>query len=76
MATRNWQLSIDPDKRVSVGTISLPGKPEFPALDAKTGLLYQNLNDTNAVAAINLAQSSVVGQWPLAPCEGPIRNGD
>ena len=62
---------IDPDKRVSVGTISLPGKPEFPALDAKTGLLYQNLNDTNAVAAINLAQRSVVGQWPLAPCEGP-----
>jgi DNA-binding beta-propeller fold protein YncE len=62
---------IDPDKRASVGTISLPGKPEFPAIDAKTGLLYQNLNDTNAVAAVNLAQRSVVGQWPLAPCEGP-----
>ena len=62
---------IDPDKRVSLGTISLPGKPEFPALDAKTGLLYQNLNDINAVAAINLAQRSVAGQWPLAPCEGP-----
>jgi DNA-binding beta-propeller fold protein YncE len=62
---------IDPDKRASVGTISLPGKPEFPAIDAKTGLLYQNLNDINSVAAIDLSQRSVVGQWPLAPCEGP-----
>jgi DNA-binding beta-propeller fold protein YncE len=62
---------IDPDKRVSIGTISLPGKPEFPAIDAKTGLLYQNLNDINSVAAINLAQKSIVGQWSLAPCEGP-----
>jgi DNA-binding beta-propeller fold protein YncE len=62
---------IDPDKRASVGTISLPGKPEFPAIDAKTGLLYQNLNDVNSVAAINLAQKSVTGQWSLAPCEGP-----
>ena len=62
---------IDPKKRAVAGTIALPGKPEFPAFDSKTGLLYQNLNDINAVAAINLAQKSVVGQWPLAPCEGP-----
>jgi DNA-binding beta-propeller fold protein YncE len=62
---------IDPKKRTIAGTISLPGKPEYPALDSKTGLLYQNLTDVSTVAAINLAQKSVVGQWPLAPCEGP-----
>jgi DNA-binding beta-propeller fold protein YncE len=62
---------IDPDRRAVVGTISLPGKPEYPALDSKTGLLYQNLTDISAVVAINLAQKSIVGQWSLAPCEGP-----
>jgi DNA-binding beta-propeller fold protein YncE len=62
---------IDPQKRTVAATISLPGKPEYPALDSKTGLLYQNLADVSIVAAISLAQKSVVGQWPLAPCEGP-----
>jgi DNA-binding beta-propeller fold protein YncE len=52
---------IDPEKRVTVGIIHLPGKPEFSALDPQTGLLYQNLEDINSIA----------GQWSLAPCEGP-----
>jgi DNA-binding beta-propeller fold protein YncE len=62
---------IDPNKRQTVGTISLPGKPEFGALDPQTGLFYQNLQDVGSIAAINLGQRSVVGQWSLAPCEGP-----
>lgn len=62
---------IDPDTHTTVGTIALEAKPEYPALDVHTGLLYQNLTDTNMVAAINLAQRSVVGKWSLAPCEGP-----
>ena len=62
---------IDPEKRVTVGTILLPGKPEFPALDSRTGLLYQNLEDINSLAAIDLRKRVIVGKWPLAPCEGP-----
>ena len=62
---------IDPVKRTIVGAIKLPGKPEFPALDPKTGLLYQNLEDINSIAAIDLGKRSVVGQWSIAPCEGP-----
>jgi DNA-binding beta-propeller fold protein YncE len=62
---------IDPVKRVTVGAIPLPGKPEFPALDAHTGLLYQNLEDISSIAAIDVGKRSVVGQWSLAPCEGP-----
>lgn len=54
-----------------VGTIQLPGKPEFPSLDSRTGLLFQNLEDTNEVAAIDVGKRSVVAQWPLAPCKGP-----
>lgn len=62
---------IDPDKRVTVGKVSLGGKPEFEAVDLKTGLLYQNLEDISSVAAIDLRKRSVVGRWPLAPCQGP-----
>jgi hypothetical protein len=62
---------INPVKRVTVGAIPLPGKPEFPALDQQTGLLYQNLEDINSLAAVDLGKQSVVGQWSLAPCEGP-----
>jgi len=62
---------IDPDKRETVGIIKLGGKPEFPAIDSQDGLLYQNLNDTDSVVALDLVTRSVVGRWPLTPCEGP-----
>jgi DNA-binding beta-propeller fold protein YncE len=62
---------IDPEKRITVGIIRLPGNPEFAALDTSTGLLYQNVKDLNSIVAIDLGKRSLVGQWPLAPCEGP-----
>ena len=62
---------IDPEKRVTVGIIHLPGKPEFSASDPQTGLLYQNLEDINSIVAIDLSKRSIAGQWSLAPCEGP-----
>jgi DNA-binding beta-propeller fold protein YncE len=62
---------IDPEKRATVGTIQLFGKPEFPAVDSLSGLLFQNLKDTNEVTAIDVGHRSVVGQWPLTPCVGP-----
>jgi len=62
---------IDPVNRTIVGAIKLPGKPEFPALDQKTGLLYQNLEDINSIVAIDLDKRSIVAQWSIAPCEGP-----
>jgi DNA-binding beta-propeller fold protein YncE len=62
---------IDPEKRTTVGTVLLPGRPEFPAVDSQTGFLYQNLEDIDSIAAIDLSERVVVGQWALAPCEGP-----
>jgi DNA-binding beta-propeller fold protein YncE len=62
---------IDPEKRATVGTIALPGRPEFAALDSRTGLLYQNLKDIDSMVAIDVARRSIVGQWSLHPCEGP-----
>src|SRR5258708_8532479 len=49
---------IDPVTQTTVGTIALEAKPEYPALDARTGLLYQNLNHTNMDPAVNLPQKS------------------
>jgi DNA-binding beta-propeller fold protein YncE len=62
---------IDPEKRMTVGSVPLPGKPEFPAMDSQTGVLYQNLEDINSIVAVDLAKRAVIGQWSLAPCEGP-----
>jgi len=62
---------IDPEKRMTVGTVSLPGRPEFPALDSQTGILYQNLEDIDSMVAVDLGKRVVIGQWSLAPCEGP-----
>jgi DNA-binding beta-propeller fold protein YncE len=62
---------IDPEKRMTVGTVPLPGRPEFPALDSHTGVLYQNLEDINSIVAVDLGKREKIGQWSLAPCEGP-----
>ncbi len=62
---------IDPAKLQTVGTIPLGGEPEYPVADVQHGLIYQNLHDTNEVAAVDLKTGSVVGRWSLAPCVGP-----
>jgi DNA-binding beta-propeller fold protein YncE len=62
---------IDPEKRITVGTVALPGRPEFLAWDFQTGALYQNLEDINSIVAVDLGRREVIGQWSLAPCEGP-----
>src|SRR6267378_7542274 len=62
---------IDPDRRSTIAAISLGAEPEYAAIDSLGGLLYQNLKDTNSVAAVDLTKRAVVGQWPLASCEGP-----
>jgi DNA-binding beta-propeller fold protein YncE len=53
-----------------VGTVSLPGKPEFAVSDGR-GTIFANLEDKSLLVAIDLATLKVVRQWPLAPCESP-----
>jgi DNA-binding beta-propeller fold protein YncE len=62
---------IDPATQTDVGTIALGGKPEFAAFDPQTRLIYQNLEDGDAVAAVDVARRAVVDRWSLAPCQGP-----
>ena len=55
-----------------INTISLAGKPEFPALDGK-GNLYVNIEDKSILSHINTKTLKVEHQWPLAP--GAERSG-
>jgi DNA-binding beta-propeller fold protein YncE len=62
---------IDPQTRQKTGTIALGGKPEFAAYDPQTQLVYQNLEDANGVALVDVAKRTVVDRWSLAPCQSP-----
>jgi DNA-binding beta-propeller fold protein YncE len=52
------------------GTVTLEGKPEFPAPDGK-GHVYVNIEDKSEVMDIDAKGLTVVHKWPLAPCEEP-----
>ncbi len=53
-----------------VGTISLSGKPEEPALDGRGNMLV-NIEDKSVIQEFDVKTLAVKGSWPLAPCEGP-----
>ncbi|HEY3383362.1 MAG TPA: YncE family protein [Vicinamibacterales bacterium] len=50
-------------------TIPLAGKPEFAVVDIKAGRIYNNIEDTNSVVAIDTTTHAVVNTWPIAPGE-------
>jgi len=50
-------------------TIPLPGKPEFAVFDEEAGRIYNNIEDTSQLVAIDPASHSVVATWPIAPGE-------
>jgi DNA-binding beta-propeller fold protein YncE len=52
------------------GTIPLGGKPEFAVSDGK-GRVYDNIEDTSEIVAIDSKTMEVVKRWPLAPCTEP-----
>lgn len=62
---------IDPVRQVVTATIALGGKAGFPVFDSMSGMLFQNLEDTNEIVALDLGKRAIAGRWPLAGCEGP-----
>jgi DNA-binding beta-propeller fold protein YncE len=50
-----------------VATIALGGKPETAMADATLGRIYNNIEDTNEVVAIDMKSHDVVARWPIAP---------
>jgi DNA-binding beta-propeller fold protein YncE len=61
---------VDAEKGTLAGTVTLEGKPEFPAPDGK-GHVYVNIEDKSEVMDIDAKALAVVHKWPLAPCEEP-----
>lgn len=61
---------IDTNTRKVVATIALPGKPEFPQADG-TGMIYDNIEDTNSIVRLDANTLKMTAQWPLAGCKSP-----
>jgi DNA-binding beta-propeller fold protein YncE len=62
--------AIDATTGKVVGTVTLAGKPEEPALDGK-GNIFVNIEDKSSMQEFDAKTLAVKGSWPLAPCEGP-----
>jgi len=61
---------IDASANEVVATIALAGKPEFARADGR-GMVFVNIEDKNALAAIDAKKRSVAAVWTLSTCEGP-----
>jgi DNA-binding beta-propeller fold protein YncE len=62
--------AVDAENGTLAGTVTLEGKPEFPAPDGK-GHVYVNIENKSEVMDIDAKVLMVVHKWPLAPCEEP-----
>ncbi len=61
---------IDAKQMKIVGTIPLPGKPEFAESD-QAGRVYVNIEDKSLLCAIDPKEMKVLSTWSLAPLEEP-----
>jgi hypothetical protein len=61
---------IDTRNNSVLGTIPLPGKPEFAQADG-AGNVFVNIEDKSELARIDAHTMKVTATWPLAPCESP-----
>ena len=62
--------AIDAATGKVLGTIPLGGRPEFAAADG-SGEVFDNLEDTSEVLALDAHSLTVKSRWPIAPVTGP-----
>ena len=62
---------IDPGKETVAGTIPLGAGPEQAVADGK-GMIYDSLEDTNEVVAIDARTLKVKNRWPVGPAGHPV----
>jgi len=68
---RSNDLSIvDPLTEQVVATIPLEGKPETAVTDGM-GKIYVNIENKNAISAIDITNNKVISTWSIAPGESP-----
>lgn len=61
---------IDPATGTVVATIPMGGRPEQAVADGK-GMIYDNIEDANEVAALDSRTLMIKARWPLAPTGTP-----
>ena len=62
---------IDPAKGTVIATLPLGGAPEQAVADGK-GMIYDNLEDTNEVIALDSRTLTIKARWPVAPAGAPV----
>ena len=62
---------IDPAKGEVIKTIPLGGQPEQAVADGK-GMIYDNIESTNEVIAIDSKDLTIKSRWPVAPSGQPV----
>jgi YVTN family beta-propeller protein len=62
---------IDPAKGSVIATIPLGGAPEQAVADGK-GMIYDNLEDTNEVIALDSRTLKIQSRWKVAPAGQPV----
>jgi YVTN family beta-propeller protein len=63
-------VAIDIQQKKVVGTIPVPGKPEFAQADGE-GHVFVNVETTNQLLRIDSRTRKVTASWKLTGCEGP-----
>jgi DNA-binding beta-propeller fold protein YncE len=66
----NSSSVIDAASGKLLGTIPLPGRPEFAVSDGR-GHVYDNIEDKHELAEIDPTTMKVTHVWPLADCRDP-----
>ena len=61
---------IDARSDAVVATIPLGGRPEFPAVDGR-GMLYDNVESTSEIVAIDARSAKITARFPLGSCRHP-----
>lgn len=61
---------IDAQTNSVVATIPLGGRPEFPVADGK-GMVYDNIESTSEIVAIDTSKAAIVNRWSLGTCQSP-----
>jgi YVTN family beta-propeller protein len=61
---------IDPANGTVIKSLPLGGAPEFAVADGQ-GMVYNNLEDENAVVAIDSRALTIKMRWPVAPAGAP-----
>lgn len=62
---------IDPAKGTVIATVPLGGAPEQAVVDGK-GMIYDNLEDTNEVIALDTRTLKIASRWPVKPAGAPV----